>query len=160
MPDNCLQSSRPQVTLNILRAASSMCEKRSCCLCQEAWNGIWLSFWLLHFPFTTDLIWCALSLFDLITSFLELLRCSNWLRGKNAKWVNNSFPAIASCTWPGFLNDLMRTWSCTCVIYWECPGHFCCCFGFQKRFSFQKRSLYIDLNQGLHCSEQRLRCIW
>lgn len=73
---------RPQVIHNILKAASPTYKKKSCCLCHAAQNCVWFSFWLLHFPLTTHLIWCALSLPDLITSFLELACCSNWLRGK------------------------------------------------------------------------------
>lgn len=68
---------KPQVIHNILKAASSMCKKRNCCLCHAAQNGVWFSFWLLNFPLTTYLIWCALSLPDLIASFLELACCSN-----------------------------------------------------------------------------------
>lgn len=148
---------RPQVILNIPRAASSMCEKRSCCLCQEAQNGVWFSFWLLHFPFTTNLIWCALSLLDLITSFLELPCCSNWLIGKNAKWVSNSFPSnsFLNLFWLSeWLNENLVLYLCYLL---RVPWAFllllflvvvCPCF--------QKQSLYIDLNQGLHWSEQRL----
>ena len=100
---------RPQVIHNILKPASPMYTKRSCCLCHAAQNCVWFSFWLLHFPLATHLIWCALSLPDLITSFLELACCLNWVRGENTiKWVSNSIPAITLCSCPGFLDVFIK----------------------------------------------------
>lgn len=143
-----------------------MYKKKSCCLCHAAQNWVWFSFWLLHFPLTTHLIWCALSLPDLITSFLELACCSNWFRGKNAiKWASNSIPAIAVCICMCFVKVLMRAWTvlCSCYLLKVPQTVFFCLLGL---FVFFHKSLFlygiqakdrVALSSGLVVQGQRFQ---